>query len=89
MEDYEKVLKLLLEAVKSKEINSTSNKNLSKIKVGISNRHIHLSQKDLEILFGKDYTLTKLKDLSQVGQYACKETVTICGARATNRLSRK
>ncbi|GAA0742851.1 phosphate propanoyltransferase [Clostridium oceanicum] len=81
MENYEKVLKLLLEAVKSKEINSTSNKNSSEIKVGISNRHIHLSQKDLEILFGKDYTLTKLKDLSQVGQYACKETVTICGAR--------
>jgi len=49
------------------------------IPVGISNRHIHLTQEHLEILFGKGYTLTHLKDLSQPGQYACKETLTIVG----------
>ena len=47
--------------------------------VGISNRHIHLSREDLDILFGKGYELTPLKDLSQPGQYACKELCTIIG----------
>ena len=51
------------------------------IPLGISNRHIHLSQKDVERLFGKGYELTRLKDLSQPGQYACKETVLIAGPR--------
>lgn len=51
------------------------------IPVGLSNRHIHLSQSDLEKLFGADYKLTKLKDLSQPGQYACKETVTLVGPK--------
>lgn len=49
------------------------------VPVGISNRHIHLCQADLETLFGKGYSLTHLKDLSQPGQYACKETLTIIG----------
>ncbi|HPU58730.1 MAG TPA: phosphate propanoyltransferase [Candidatus Avimonas sp.] len=49
------------------------------IPVGISNRHIHLTQEHVEILFGKGYQLTPMKDLSQPGQYACKETLTIVG----------
>ncbi len=49
--------------------------------VGISNRHIHLSQADLETCFGKGYQLTVLKELSQPGQFAAKETVTIVGAK--------
>lgn len=49
------------------------------IPVGISNRHIHLSKADLEVLFGVGYELTPMKDLSQPGQYACKETLTILG----------
>ena len=49
------------------------------IPVGISNRHIHLSREHVDILFGKDYQLSKLKDLSQPGQYACKEQLTIVG----------
>lgn len=51
------------------------------IPLGISNRHIHLSQKDIDQLFGQGYQLTELKELSQPGQYACKETVMICGPR--------
>lgn len=51
------------------------------IPLGISNRHIHLSQNEIDKLFGKGHQLTKIKDLSQPGQYACKETVTICGPR--------
>lgn len=49
------------------------------IPVGISNRHIHLSRRDLETLFGVGYELTPIKDLSQPGQYACKEQLTIIG----------
>ena len=49
------------------------------IPVGISNRHIHLSREDLDALFGKGYELTPIKDLSQPGQYACKEQLTIIG----------
>ena len=49
------------------------------IPVGISNRHIHLSKKHVEVLFGKGYELTPFKDLSQPGQYACKEQLTIVG----------
>ena len=56
----------------------TSNTD-NQIPVGISNRHIHLSREDLETLFGKGYELTPIKDLSQPGQYACKETLTLIG----------
>ncbi len=49
------------------------------VPVGISNRHIHLSAADVEILFGKGYELQPMKELSQPGQYACKEQLTIVG----------
>lgn len=52
-----------------------------KVPVGISNRHIHLSQEHIEALFGAGYTLTKTKDLSQPGQFACEETVTLIGPK--------
>lgn len=47
--------------------------------VEISARHIHLSSKDLESLFGKNYKLKKLYSLSQPGMFAAKETVSVCG----------
>ncbi len=53
------------------------------INVGVSNRHVHLSQTDLEILFGKGYQLTELKPLSQPGQFACKELVTLVGPKGS------
>ncbi len=64
------------------EMNSeatTSSKNSGGIPIGVSNRHIHLSQEHLEVLFGKGYELTPIKELSQPGQYACKELLTIVG----------
>jgi len=78
MEKYEAIAGLLLEYMKSV---SENGKPMHQIPVGISNRHVHLSQKDLDALFGSGYALTVMKDLSQPGQYACKETLTICGPR--------
>lgn len=51
--------------------------------VNLSNRHIHISQEDLEILFGKGYQLTNIKDLMQPGQYACAECVSVVGDKGT------
>lgn len=57
------------------------------VMVEISARHVHVSQKDLEILFGEGYTLTPKKDLSQPGQFACEEKVTIVGAKSQLKAS--
>ncbi|HFU4060109.1 TPA: phosphate propanoyltransferase [Streptococcus suis] len=51
------------------------------IPLGVSNRHIHLSQRDADYLFGAGYQFNKLKELSQKGQYAYKECVTIAGPK--------
>ncbi len=51
--------------------------------VETSARHVHVSQEALETLFGKGYELTKKKDLSQPGQYACNERVDVVGAKKT------
>lgn len=49
--------------------------------VETSARHIHVTREHLEILFGKDAKLTHKKDLSQPGQFACEERVTIVGPK--------
>ena len=54
---------------------------MEKILVETSARHVHLSQEDLETLFGKGATLTNKKDLSQPGQFACAERVTLVGPK--------
>lgn len=52
-----------------------------KILVEVSARHVHVTQADLEILFGKDHPLTIKKMLSQPGQYASEEKVTVAGPK--------
>ncbi len=56
---------------------------MAKVLVETSARHVHVSQADLEILFGEGYQLTKKKDLSQPGQYACEERVDVVGPKKT------
>ena len=46
---------------------------MRKIPIGVSGRHLHLTQAHLETLFGPGYQLTVMKDLSQPGQYAANE----------------
>ncbi|UYO63736.1 phosphate propanoyltransferase [Acetobacterium wieringae] len=53
----------------------------NRVVLGISNKHIHLSKKDIETLFGEGYELTNIKDLKQPGQYAAKETVKVIGPK--------
>lgn len=55
--------------------------------VETSARHVHLSQADLETLFGEGYELTCKKELSQPGQYACNEKVTVVGSRGEKAMS--
>ena len=49
--------------------------------VETSARHVHVTEETLEILFGKGHALTKKKDLSQPGQYACEERVEVVGPK--------
>ena len=51
------------------------------IPAGVSNRHVHLCQTDVEVLFGKGAQLHPLRELSQEGFYAAKETVLVAGPK--------
>ena len=51
--------------------------------VETSARHVHVSQEALETLFGAGYELTKKKDLSQPGQFACEERVQVIGEKSS------
>lgn len=54
---------------------------MGKILVETSARHVHLTEADIATLFGEGYVLTKKKDLSQPGQFACEERVTVVGPK--------
>ena len=53
----------------------------NQVLVETSARHVHLSAEHIEVLFGKGATLTHKKDLSQPGQFACEERVTLVGPK--------
>lgn len=57
--------------------------NKRMVPVGISNRHLHLSQADIETLFGLGHQLSNFKDLKQPGQFACDEKVDLVGPKGT------
>jgi putative phosphotransacetylase len=54
---------------------------LGEVPVGISNRHVHICRKDLGVLFGPGADLTVMKPLSQPGQFAAEEKVTLVGPK--------
>ena len=56
---------------------------MKKFLVEMSARHVHVTEADLETLFGKGAKLTPKKDLSQPGQFACEERVDVVGPKGT------
>lgn len=70
----EKIAKLVIEALEKKTTDGYA------VPIGVSARHVHLTQEHVETLFGKGYTLTKKKELMG-GQFAANETVTIVGLK--------
>lgn len=76
----EKILELITKTVKETlEKEDTVSKGYM-VPIGVSARHIHLTQEHIEILFGPGYELTKKKDLMG-GQFAANEKVTIVGTK--------
>ena len=65
------------------KIDFTDRSNKFLINVGVSNRHLHLSEEHLHYLFGEGAQLTPTKDLTQPGQFAAAETVTLVGPKGT------
>lgn len=59
----------------------------NKILVETSARHIHLSEEHIAILFGEGHKLTVKKELSQPGQFACEEKVTVKGEKGELKMS--
>ncbi len=60
---------------------------MKEVIVETSARHIHLSREAVDTLFGAGYELTKKKDLSQPGQYACAEKLVVVGPKGTLKAS--
>lgn len=75
------VIKVLQEKKKIPSTACAGSCNKSGIPVGVSVRHIHISQDDLEKLFGPGYKLTVKKDLTQPSEFAANEVVTIVGPK--------
>ena len=74
--NVELIARLVMEAIDKKESTSTG----FMVPIGVSARHIHLTQEHVEVLFGEGYQLTKRKELMG-GQFAANEQVTIVGLK--------
>ncbi len=72
---------ILIDSIVKEVLKRINNESL--IEVEASGRHVHLSRKDVELLFGEGYKLTPAKELSQPGQFACEERVTITGPKGS------
>ena len=73
--EIEKITRIILDSLSKKESGTGF-----MVPIGVSARHIHLTQADVETLFGKGYQLTKKKELMG-GQFASNELVTIVGLK--------
>lgn len=79
--DYEEMVEAVHLLTDFNHKNALANNLAATIPVAVSARHVHLSQETLQMLFGEGYTLTPEHELSQLGQFAAQETVTIVGPR--------
>jgi putative phosphotransacetylase len=76
----EDIVKAVIEEIKKSGVKFNEKLLLSS---GVSNRHVHLSKEHLEVLFGEGRSLTPIKDLSQPGQFASEECVTLVGPKGS------
>ncbi|MDD2715985.1 MAG: phosphate propanoyltransferase [Candidatus Wallbacteria bacterium] len=82
MNNEELVQKVTAEILKNYSLGGNEAADKSKLlPIAVSNRHLHVSEADFKILFGDKALLTKQKDLSQPGQYAANEVVTLIGCK--------
>ena len=75
----ENITRLVVQELENHQLLEVERK--THVPVNISARHLHLQQEHVELLFGKGYQLTFYKEISQPGQYACKEKVTLKGPK--------
>jgi propanediol utilization protein len=81
LENYDEILERVVNALTTSKQAPASSPVTNRIPVGISNRHVHLSEDVLVKLFGDGYKLRCKKELAQPGQFAAEECVTLCGPR--------
>lgn len=79
-QDYKKLVDMITETIYKEIKPKEESIHLFSIPVEISNHHVHLTGDSLDILYGKDYELTKLRDLSQPKEFASNERVSIVSA---------
>ena len=79
-QDYKNLVDMITETIYKEIKPKEESSHLFSIPVEISNHHVHLTRDSLDILYGKDYELTKLRDLSQPGEFASNEQVSLVGA---------
>jgi len=77
------VQKIVEEVLQQVLKNQPSSQYDGKIPIGVSARHVHLAQAEVEQLFGENYQLTPKFELSQPGQFAAEETVVIAGPKGS------
>ena len=77
--DVELITKLVMETMEALQSQEEKGEGYA-VPIGVSARHIHLTQEHVEVLFGEGYRLTKKKELMG-GQFASNETVTIVGLK--------
>lgn len=77
----EGIVTAIVRGIVSDTAETQRSENLLEIPVGVSNRHIHLCRKDMDILFGEGYEMTHYRDLTQKGFFAARETVVVAGPR--------
>lgn len=80
-EIWEEIVKTVAEALSEElKLSKTTLEDGSfQVPVEVSNRHCHLTKETFEILFGKGKQLTPIRSLSQLGEFACEETVAVIG----------
>lgn len=79
-QDYKKLIDMITETIYKEIKPKEESPHLFSVPAEISNYHVHLTRDSLDILYGKGYELTKLRDLSQPGEFASNERVGIVGA---------